>query len=157
MFAGYARLLDVVLEHRLLTVGSRASALLARRSCRALARCCAASSSPRSTPAPSRCTSAPRAAPASRRPRSKIAQVEEFIKKTIPEHDLELFISEIGVNADWSAAYTPNSGPMDAVVKVQLTEHREPLGPGVRPPAPHGRRRRTRGSATWTSPSTPAA
>ena len=25
---------------------------------------------------------------------------------------------------DWSAAYTPNAGPMDAVVKVQLTEHR---------------------------------
>src|SRR5204862_2474155 len=42
----------------------------------------------------------------------------------IAEHDLELFVSEIGVNADWSAAYTPNSGPMDAVIKVQLTEHR---------------------------------
>jgi multidrug efflux pump subunit AcrB len=55
---------------------------------------------------------------------AKIAQVEEFIKKTIPAHDLELFISEIGVNSDWSAAYTPNAGPMDAVVKVQLTEHR---------------------------------
>ena len=58
------------------------------------------------------------------RTEEKIAQLEEFIKKTIPEHDLELFVSEIGVNADWSAAYTPNSGPMDAVVKVQLKEHR---------------------------------
>jgi len=54
----------------------------------------------------------------------KIAEVEGFLKKTIPEHDLELYISEIGVNADWSAAYTPNSGPMDAVVRVQLKEHR---------------------------------
>ncbi len=54
----------------------------------------------------------------------RIAEIEAFIKKTIPEHDLELYISEIGVNADWSAAYTPNSGPMDAVVKVQLKEHR---------------------------------
>ena len=52
----------------------------------------------------------------------RIAEVEEFVRKTIPEHDLELIISEIGVNADWSAAYTPNAGPMDAVVKVQLTE-----------------------------------
>ena len=55
---------------------------------------------------------------------ARITEIEAFIKKTIPEHDLELTISEIGVNADWSAAYTPNSGPMDAVVKVQLKEHR---------------------------------
>ncbi|WP_422926303.1 efflux RND transporter permease subunit [Singulisphaera sp. PoT] len=58
------------------------------------------------------------------RTEEKIALIEDFIKKSIPEHDLELFVSEIGVNADWSAAYTPNSGPMDAVVKVQLKEHR---------------------------------
>ncbi|MDG3004760.1 efflux RND transporter permease subunit [Paludisphaera mucosa] len=54
----------------------------------------------------------------------KVAQLEEFIKATIPHHDLEQIVSEIGVNADWSAAYTPNAGPMDAVVKVQLHEHR---------------------------------
>jgi multidrug efflux pump subunit AcrB len=58
------------------------------------------------------------------RTEEKVAQVEDLIKKTIPSHDLELFVSEIGVNADWSAAYTPNSGPMDAVIKVQLSEHR---------------------------------
>ena len=28
------------------------------------------------------------------------------------------------MTADWSAAYTPNAGPMDAVVKVQLTDDR---------------------------------
>ena len=54
----------------------------------------------------------------------KVAEIEEFIKETIPHHDLELIVSEIGVNADWSAAYTPNSGPMDSVIKVQLAEHR---------------------------------
>jgi multidrug efflux pump subunit AcrB len=54
----------------------------------------------------------------------RVAQIEELIKETIPEHDLQLFVSELGVNADWSAAYTPNSGPMDAVIKVQLEEHR---------------------------------
>jgi multidrug efflux pump subunit AcrB len=58
------------------------------------------------------------------RTEDKVAQLEEFIKKTIPGHDLELIVSEIGVNADWSAAYTPNAGPMDAVIKVQLKEHR---------------------------------
>jgi len=58
------------------------------------------------------------------RTEDQVALLEAFIKKTIPEHDLELIVSEIGVNADWSAAYTPNSGPMDAVIKVQLKEHR---------------------------------
>jgi multidrug efflux pump subunit AcrB len=53
-----------------------------------------------------------------------IAKVEKFIKKTIPKEDLQLFISELGVNADWSAAYTPNAGPMDAVIKVQLSPER---------------------------------
>jgi multidrug efflux pump subunit AcrB len=54
-----------------------------------------------------------------------IAQVEDVIHREIPEHDLDLVISELGVTPDWSAAYTPNAGPMDAVVKVQLTEHRQ--------------------------------
>ena len=33
--------------------------------------------------------------------------------------------SELGVNSDWSAAYTPNAGPMDSVVKIQLSEERK--------------------------------
>ncbi len=71
--------------------------------------------------------------------------------------DLQLIISELGVTPDWSAAYTPNSGPMDAVVKVQLKPERPALGPGVRPPAARRASPRTRGSPTWSSPSTPAA
>lgn len=54
----------------------------------------------------------------------KVDEVEKFLREQIPEHDLELIVSEIGVTADWSAAYTQNAGPMDAMVKVQLTEHR---------------------------------
>lgn len=53
----------------------------------------------------------------------KISQIEESIKKTIGE-DLQVVISELGVTPDWSAAYTPNSGPMDAVIKVQLHPER---------------------------------
>ncbi|HVW00965.1 MAG TPA: efflux RND transporter permease subunit, partial [Planctomycetaceae bacterium] len=52
-----------------------------------------------------------------------IEQVENFIREQIPEHDLELVISELGVTSDWSAAYTPNAGPMDTLMKVQLHEH----------------------------------
>ena len=53
----------------------------------------------------------------------KIAKVENYVRETI-KSDLQLIISELGVTADWSAAYTPNSGPMDAVVKVQLEPER---------------------------------
>lgn len=52
-----------------------------------------------------------------------ISEVEDVIREEIPEHDLDLFICEIGVTPDWSAAYTPNAGPMDSVVKVQLKPH----------------------------------
>ena len=55
---------------------------------------------------------------------NKVARVESLIREKL-EHDLDLIISEIGVTPDWSAAYTPNAGPMDSVVKVQLTEERE--------------------------------
>jgi len=54
----------------------------------------------------------------------KIEKVEKYIHEHIPEHDLQLVLSEVGVTPDWSAAYTPNAGPMDAVMKVQLHEHR---------------------------------
>jgi multidrug efflux pump subunit AcrB len=39
-----------------------------------------------------------------------------------PESNLQLLISNIGVLMDWPAAYTPNSGPMDAFVLVQLKD-----------------------------------
>ena len=107
----------------------------------------------------SRCMSVPRAAPASRRPKSTIKEVEDFVRKTIEKEDLELILSEIGVTSDWSAAYTLNAGPMDAVVKIQLTEER------TKSAQEYVHMLRTAcarildsaSSATWNSPSTPAA
>ncbi|HZW34380.1 MAG TPA: efflux RND transporter permease subunit [Isosphaeraceae bacterium] len=55
----------------------------------------------------------------------RIKAVEDFVKKTIDEEDLQLVLSELGVTPDWSAAYTPNAGPMDAVVKIQLSAERK--------------------------------
>ncbi len=52
-----------------------------------------------------------------------VEAVENYVKAKVSD-DLELVISELGLTADWSAAFTPNSGPMDAVVKVQLTAGR---------------------------------
>ncbi len=54
----------------------------------------------------------------------RIKKVEDFVHKTIGSDDVELVLSEIGVTSDWSAAYTLNAGPMDAVVKIQLAEER---------------------------------
>jgi multidrug efflux pump subunit AcrB len=58
------------------------------------------------------------------RTNDKVKEVEKYIRSVIAKDDLEQIVAEIGVMADWSAAYTPNSGPQDAVVKVQLTPER---------------------------------
>jgi len=39
-----------------------------------------------------------------------------------PDSALQLLISNIGVLMDWPAAYTPNTGPMDAFMLVQLKD-----------------------------------
>ncbi len=52
-----------------------------------------------------------------------VEAVEGYVKEVAGD-DLELVISELGLTADWSAAFTPNGGPMDAVVKVQLKAER---------------------------------
>ena len=55
-----------------------------------------------------------------------------FHRKPIPEDDLQpSILSEIGVTPDWSAAYTQNSGPMDAVIKVQLEQEQRATPRGV--------------------------
>jgi multidrug efflux pump subunit AcrB len=53
----------------------------------------------------------------------RVAAVEQVVKDKLGA-DLELVVSEIGLTANWSSAYTPNAGPMDAVVKVQLKPDR---------------------------------
>jgi multidrug efflux pump subunit AcrB len=52
-----------------------------------------------------------------------VKAVEQYTKEKLGD-DLELVISEIGLTADWSAAFTQNAGPMDALVKVQLKPDR---------------------------------
>jgi len=53
-----------------------------------------------------------------------VTNVEQSIKQTIPNGDLLMLISNIGVLLDWPAAYTPNAGPQDAFILVQLSERR---------------------------------
>ncbi len=86
----------------------------------------------------------------------RIAKVEQFIREAIGE-DLQIIISELGVVADLSAAYTPNAGPMDAVIKVQLKHEREHSAQEYVERLRTGLAQRFPSSATWSSPSMPAA
>lgn len=54
----------------------------------------------------------------------RIHQIEATLRELIPERDRKAIISNIGVLNDWPAAYTPNSGPQDAFINVQLTPER---------------------------------
>src|SRR5207248_4470974 len=54
----------------------------------------------------------------------RIIALEEFLKRHISESDLQLIISEIGVDTDFSAAYTANAATWDATVRVQFKEER---------------------------------
>ena len=68
-----------------------------------------------------------------------LAQVEQVIIEEMglpdpwseerhPDSNLRMLITNIGVLMDWPAAYTPNTGPMDAFVLVQLKNHPEMPG-----------------------------
>ena len=55
----------------------------------------------------------------------RITAVENYVREVIDKEDLQLVLSELGVTPDWSAAYTPNAGTMDSVVKIQLSAERK--------------------------------
>ncbi|HVS34979.1 MAG TPA: efflux RND transporter permease subunit, partial [Gemmataceae bacterium] len=57
---------------------------------------------------------------------ARIAAVEKLIDTVIPadERKENGLVSEIGLDPDWSAAYTANSGQQDAVIRIQLNEKR---------------------------------
>jgi len=54
----------------------------------------------------------------------RVAEFERFVESQIPPNERAMIVSEIGLNPDWSAAYTPNAGQQDAVIRVQLSEAR---------------------------------
>ena len=54
----------------------------------------------------------------------RVEQVEELIRQNIPQDELEMILGEMGVDSDWSSAYTENSGQQDTIIRVQLTDKR---------------------------------
>jgi multidrug efflux pump subunit AcrB len=54
----------------------------------------------------------------------RVIDVEKAIAEAIPRGELQMVVSEIGLNNDWSAAYSQNAGQQDAVIRLQLTPER---------------------------------
>jgi multidrug efflux pump subunit AcrB len=51
-----------------------------------------------------------------------VKKVEETVRQVIPQPDLGMIVSNIGITTDFSAIYTPNSAPHTAFVQVSLKE-----------------------------------
>jgi multidrug efflux pump subunit AcrB len=54
----------------------------------------------------------------------RLAEVERSLLDNIPAGEREMVITELGLDPDWSAAYSANSGQQDAVVRIQLSDKR---------------------------------
>jgi len=48
--------------------------------------------------------------------------VEAAVREIIPREEINTIVTNTGVLYDWPAAYTPNAGPMDSFLNVQLSE-----------------------------------
>src|SRR5262249_8638149 len=55
----------------------------------------------------------------------KIIEKEKGDGGVIPKDDVDMVVTELGLDPDWSAAYTANSGQQDAVIRIQLTPERK--------------------------------
>jgi multidrug efflux pump subunit AcrB len=54
----------------------------------------------------------------------RVVEVERFLQEKIPPREREMIVSEIGLDPDWSSAYSDNSGQQDTVIRVQLSDRR---------------------------------
>ena len=51
-----------------------------------------------------------------------VKQVEDIVRQIVPLNELRMVVSNIGLTTDFSAIYTPNSGPHTAFVQVSLKD-----------------------------------
>ena len=51
-----------------------------------------------------------------------VKQVEDIVRQVVPENELGMIVSNIGITPDFSAIYTPNSAPHTGFVQVSLKE-----------------------------------
>jgi multidrug efflux pump subunit AcrB len=50
------------------------------------------------------------------------SRIEAAVREIIPQEEINTIVTNTGVLYDWPAAYTPNAGPMDSLLNVQLSE-----------------------------------
>src|SRR5262249_944820 len=48
--------------------------------------------------------------------------VENIVREVVPKNELRIIVSNLGITSDFSAIYTPNSGPHTAFVQVSLVD-----------------------------------
>src|SRR5262249_13989663 len=51
-----------------------------------------------------------------------VKRVEDIVRQVVPENELGMIVSNIGITPDFSAIYTPNSAPHTGFVQVSLKE-----------------------------------
>jgi hydrophobic/amphiphilic exporter-1 (mainly G- bacteria), HAE1 family len=51
-----------------------------------------------------------------------VGRVEDIVREVVPERDLKIIVSNIGVTPGFSAIFTPNAGPHTAFVQVGLND-----------------------------------
>ncbi len=51
-----------------------------------------------------------------------VGQVEQLVRDIVPQKELKIIVSNIGLTTDFSSIYTPNSGPHTAFVQVGLVD-----------------------------------
>jgi hydrophobic/amphiphilic exporter-1 (mainly G- bacteria), HAE1 family len=49
-------------------------------------------------------------------------QIEDIVRQVVPDNELGMIVSNIGITTDFSAIYTPNSAPHTGFVQVSLKE-----------------------------------
>jgi multidrug efflux pump subunit AcrB len=54
----------------------------------------------------------------------RVSEVEHFLEDHIPAEERVKIVTELGLDPDWSSAYTANSGQQDALIRVQLSDER---------------------------------
>jgi multidrug efflux pump subunit AcrB len=52
-----------------------------------------------------------------------VAKVEQLVREVVPAKELKIIVSNIGITPDFSAMFTPNSGPHTAFVQVALEDN----------------------------------
>jgi multidrug efflux pump subunit AcrB len=52
-----------------------------------------------------------------------VSRIENVVREVVSPRDLNTIVSNSGILYDWPAAYTPNAGPLDSFLNIQLSDN----------------------------------